>query len=385
MYALFQLTKLGLALRASAVNPTASRLVGIRVGWMLAFGWGLAATIGAVAGLFTAAAAPPLEPNMMRPVLIYAFAAAVVGGLTSPVGAIVGGLAIGVTLNLVATYDEHLHIELDRIRLPIALAVDPDRASRPPGGPLRKNGAAPCLGSRPSERRSRQWRSLLAIVAMFLAPRWDKIGDIKGQQMGVYFIAILGLNIVTGYTGQISLAQGAFMAIGGYTTAILVVDHGVRDLWTIPIAALVAGVAGFLVGIPALKLSGLYVALATFGLAVAMPDILGWDKLDAVTKSGREIQLFNSPDLIGKGFEDVTFLGQTLTFTRADVLPDLGARPRHARRRLVAASRRAWPRLPRRSRQRARGDFLRRATSPPTRRSPSRSAPRTQASPARCS
>ena len=156
-----------------------------------------------------------------------------------------------------------------------------------------------------------------AIVAMFLAPRWDKVGDIKGQQMGVYFIAILGLNIVTGYTGQISLAQGAFMAIGGYTTAILVVDHGVRDLWTIPIAALVAGVAGFLVGIPALKLSGLYVALATFGLAVAMPDILGWDKLDAVAKSGREIQLFNSPDLIGKGFADVTFLGHTLTFTRA--------------------------------------------------------------------
>jgi branched-chain amino acid transport system permease protein len=157
----------------------------------------------------------------------------------------------------------------------------------------------------------------LAIFAMFLAPRWDKIGDIKGQQMGVYFIAILGLNIVTGYTGQISLGHGAFMAIGGYTTAILVTEHGVRDLWTIPIAAVVAGVAGFLVGIPALRLSGLYLALATFGLAVAMPDILSWDKLDAVTKSGHEIQLFNSPDLIGKGFEDVSFLGHTLTFTRA--------------------------------------------------------------------
>jgi branched-chain amino acid transport system permease protein len=158
---------------------------------------------------------------------------------------------------------------------------------------------------------------VLAIVAMFLAPRWDKIGDIKGQQMGVYFIAILGLNIVTGYTGQISLGHGAFMAVGGYTTAILVSEHGVRDLWTIPIAAVVAGVAGFLVGIPALRLSAVYVALVTFGLAVAMPDILGWDKLDAVTKSGREIQLFNSPDLIGKGFADVTFLGQTMTFTRA--------------------------------------------------------------------
>ena len=157
----------------------------------------------------------------------------------------------------------------------------------------------------------------VAIVAMFFAPRWDQIGDIKGQQMGVYFIAILGLNIVTGYTGQISLGHGAFMAIGGYTTAILVVDHGVRDIYTLPIAALVAGLAGFLVGIPALRLSGLYVALATFGLAVAMPDLLGWDKLDRLTKSGHEIQLFNSPDLIGKGFADVEFLGHTLTFTRA--------------------------------------------------------------------
>jgi branched-chain amino acid transport system permease protein len=123
LWALFQLTKLGLALRASAVNPTASRLVGIRVGWMLALGWGLAAAIGAVAGLFTAAASPPLEPNMMRPILIYAFAAAVVGGLESPVGAVIGGLAIGVALNLIATYDEHLHIELDRVRLPIALLL----------------------------------------------------------------------------------------------------------------------------------------------------------------------------------------------------------------------------------------------------------------------
>jgi len=123
LWALFRYTKLGLALRASALNPVASRLVGIRVGWMLGLGWGLAAAIGAVAGLFTAAAAPPLDPNMMRPVLIYAFAAAVVGGLESPVGAVIGGLVIGVVLNLVATYDTHVHLDLDRERLPIALAL----------------------------------------------------------------------------------------------------------------------------------------------------------------------------------------------------------------------------------------------------------------------
>jgi branched-chain amino acid transport system permease protein len=121
---LFRYTKLGLALRASALNPVASRLVGIRVGWMLGLGWGLAAAIGAVAGLFTAAANPPLDPNMMRPVLIYAFAAAVVGGLESPIGAVVGGLALGVGLNLIGTYVDFWGIDLGgQMRLVAGLAI----------------------------------------------------------------------------------------------------------------------------------------------------------------------------------------------------------------------------------------------------------------------
>jgi branched-chain amino acid transport system permease protein len=120
LWLLFQKTKLGLGLRASAVDPDSSRLVGVRVGWMLALGWGLAAALGAVAGLFTAAAFPPLEPNMMRAVLIYAFAAAVLGGLTSPLGAIVAGLALGVTLNLVSAYVDVLGAQM---RLPVALAL----------------------------------------------------------------------------------------------------------------------------------------------------------------------------------------------------------------------------------------------------------------------
>jgi branched-chain amino acid transport system permease protein len=120
LYVLFQHTKLGLALRAAALDPASSRLVGVRVGWMLALGWGLAAMLGAVAGLFTAAAFPPLEPNMMRAVLIYAFAAAVLGGLTSPIGAVVGGLALGVTLNLLSAYVDFIGTQL---RLPVALAL----------------------------------------------------------------------------------------------------------------------------------------------------------------------------------------------------------------------------------------------------------------------
>jgi branched-chain amino acid transport system permease protein len=123
--AFFRFTKLGLGLRAAALYPDSSRLVGIRVGWMLALGWGLAGALGAVSGLFTAAAFPPLEPTMMQAVLIYAFAAAVLGGIDSPLGAVVGGLSLGVFLNLVGTYsddfeDAGLPIDLANLRLPVA-------------------------------------------------------------------------------------------------------------------------------------------------------------------------------------------------------------------------------------------------------------------------
>ncbi|MFL5967031.1 MAG: branched-chain amino acid ABC transporter permease [Gaiellaceae bacterium] len=112
-------------------------------------------------------------------------------------------------------------------------------------------------------------------VIVWLVPH--HVSDFHARELasvGIYFIALLGLAILTGYSGQISLGHGAFMAIGGYTTAILSVDHGVRDLWTIPIAGVVAGVAGLLVGIPALRLSGVYLALVTFGIAVAFPQLL---------------------------------------------------------------------------------------------------------------
>ncbi len=105
LWLLFQFTKVGLAMRAAAVRPDAARLVGIRVSWMLSLGWGLAAVLGAVAGMM-AAASPSvlLQPTMMDGVLIYAFAAAVVGGLESAAGAVIGALLIGVLLNLLSSY-----------------------------------------------------------------------------------------------------------------------------------------------------------------------------------------------------------------------------------------------------------------------------------------
>jgi branched-chain amino acid transport system permease protein len=119
LWGFFRFTKIGLALRAAATNPDEARLVGVRVAWMLGFGWGLAAMLGAVAG---AMAAPTifLDPNLMEAVLIYAFAAAVLGGIDSPLGAVVGGLILGVGLNLLGAYVDFVGADL---RLPAALAV----------------------------------------------------------------------------------------------------------------------------------------------------------------------------------------------------------------------------------------------------------------------
>lgn len=103
LYAFFRFTPLGLAMRAAAQNPESSRLVGIRVGWMLALGWGLASSIGAIAGMMVAPVVF-LDPNMMSGILLYAFAAALVGGIDSPGGAVLGGFIVGVLENVLGAY-----------------------------------------------------------------------------------------------------------------------------------------------------------------------------------------------------------------------------------------------------------------------------------------
>jgi branched-chain amino acid transport system permease protein len=163
----------------------------------------------------------------------------------------------------------------------------------------------------------------VAVAVVVLLPR--VLSDFRASQLAlvaVYFIALLGLNVLTGYSGQVSLGHGAFMSIGAYTTAILVSEQGLelaghtfssdlRDIWTIPIAGVVAGVAGVLFGIPALRLSGLYLALATFAVAVALPSVLR--RADEVTGGSSGINLFGLPRLTGNGVE-TTVLGRTLTY-----------------------------------------------------------------------
>lgn len=119
LFAFFRFTRVGLAMRATTANPESARLVGINTSWMIALGWGMASTIGAVAGMLIAPIVF-LEPNMMGGVLVYGFAAAVLGGLTSPLGAVIGGFLVGVLENLVGTY---LGGAGNELKLPIALAL----------------------------------------------------------------------------------------------------------------------------------------------------------------------------------------------------------------------------------------------------------------------
>jgi len=142
------------------------------------------------------------------------------------------------------------------------------------------------------------WRLVVLAVLVAIAillPRF--VSDFRLVQfsyVGIYFIAIYGLNLLTGYSGQVSLGHGAFMAIGGYTSAILVVHHGWTDWKTIPVAGLVAGVAGLAFGIPALRLSGLYLALATFALAVSMPALIKKWESQTGGSSGLLLPTFHS-------------------------------------------------------------------------------------------
>jgi len=159
------------------------------------------------------------------------------------------------------------------------------------------------------------WVAVVAVilVAYAFAPRL--VSDFHSRDLaeaGIFFIAIVGLNLLTGYTGQISLGHGALMAVGGYTTAALMVHEHWHDVWTIPLAGLTAGFVGFLIGLPALRLSGLYLAMATFAFAVAMPSLLR--KFSGLTGGGQGLRMLEDAPLQITGLSGtVTIFGHSMT------------------------------------------------------------------------
>jgi len=156
------------------------------------------------------------------------------------------------------------------------------------------------------------WRrmlQLLGIVAILAMPvLLQDFSVFQLTQAAIYAIAILGLNLLTGFNGQFSLGHGAFYAIGAYAAAILMDRFGVPYAWTIPAAALVSFVVGFAFGFPALRLEGLYLALATFALAVAVPQLLKFSAFEQYTGGVQGIVLRKPSAPAGLGLSDDQWL-----------------------------------------------------------------------------
>nr|VFJ64814.1 MAG: amino acid/amide ABC transporter membrane protein 2, HAAT family [Candidatus Kentron sp. DK] len=156
---------------------------------------------------------------------------------------------------------------------------------------MRPTGKAAARGAVGTFLRKQGWGVFFLAVALGLPLFLDDFSTFQLTQGLVYAIAILGLNLLTGFNGQLSLGHSAFYALGAYTAAILMAKWGMPYYATLVPAGLVCLVAGFLFGLPALRLEGLYLALATFALAVAAPQLLKYDKLESITGGVQGIEL----------------------------------------------------------------------------------------------
>ncbi len=272
---LFRYTDIGLQMRASAYNAEVARLLGVRVGRMLTLGWALAAVVGSLAGLLIANGGL-VHPGYMDSVVVYGFVAAVLGGLESPGGAVVGGLLLGLSLSFVSGY---LGSQLVRA----GGAADPDAGADPQARrPVRRGRGEEGLMGRVLTwwRASVLGRHLLTafVGLLLLVVVLESVGDYRALQlaaMAYLAIAAGGLTVLTGVNGQISLGHGALMAFGAYTTALMLNEPGntLPITLVVAVAVLVTLAVGTAVGVAAARLHGPYLAGATLALAVAVPGI----------------------------------------------------------------------------------------------------------------
>jgi branched-chain amino acid transport system permease protein len=161
---------------------------------------------------------------------------------------------------------------------------------------------APFADAAPRETLRTNWltpqRAVLAAalaVAVVLPFIFQGFVTFQLTEVMIYGLAILGLNLLTGFNGQFSLGHGAFYGLGAYVTAILMHQYGVAYYWTLPAAGVVCFVVGFVFGLPSLRLQGLYLALATFSLAVALPQLLKFPPLEGWTGGVQGI-VIDQPD-----------------------------------------------------------------------------------------
>jgi len=286
LWLLLHKTALGRALRACAENPLAARLMGIDLPRMMLLSFALAALIGAVGGVLVAPIMS-LQFDSGQFFSIAGFIAVAIGGMGSFAGSIVGGLLLGVAEQFAAFYVSSLFANtLALLLLLFVLIVRP--AGLFPSGPQRRSdvrddpkiewAAIPVRGYR-SAMLGAAFVALLALLPLLPL----SVGVLSSLVIAlILFIAVLGLDVLMGYAGQVSLGQGGFMAVGGYTAAILATSYGWPPLAAMLLAIVLCVVCALILSLATARLRGLYLALATlaFGLlidsiAVGLVDLTG--------------------------------------------------------------------------------------------------------------
>lgn len=286
LWLLLQRTPIGRALRACGENPQAAALMGISVPGMTLFSYVLSAAIGALAGIVVAPATS-LQFDSGNPFTIYGFIAVAIGGLGSFPGAIAGGLLLGIASQLAAAYVSSLFSSALALGLLLVVLLwRPSglfSAGRARRGDVREE---PRLHRR-VVRLTRRQAVAAGVVALALAlalPALLPAGGLLGSAVVtiILFVAVIGLDVLMGYGGQVSLGQAGFMAIGGYTAGYLAVQYDVPPLLGLLAGAALSLAASLVLALITMRLRGFYLALATlaFGLlvdslAVGLDDITG--------------------------------------------------------------------------------------------------------------
>lgn len=275
LWYLLSRTLIGQALRACAENPTAARLMGINVQQMAIVSFCLASAIGAIAGVVVAPTTS-LEFDSGRLLTFYGFIAVAIGGIGSFPGAVAGGLLLGILQQLATAYVSSLFSSAIALAcLIVVLVLKPSgliqsRVRRR----LDVREAAPVASELANLEPRYAWVGGTLVVMLVLAlPLFINSPAILSGLViaGILFLALVGLDVVMGYAGQVNLGQAGFMAVGGYVSSYLVTQiDGIT-----PIVAILAGVVAaiaisFLLSLVTMRLRGLYLALATlsFGLLV---------------------------------------------------------------------------------------------------------------------
>ena len=270
-----------------AANRESSLLVGVPVGRMLMLGWAISAGLGTLAAVMVSQSTNNLDFNLMATVLLYGFAAAALGGFDSILGAVVGGFIVGLAEAFIPSIFSFVGSELS---LAVALLVIVIVLLVRPRGPVRiQEGGARLMADRRQEGladpSALAGRRLRAARRRHPLDRDElrELPDPQHEHVAADAVAIVGLMIIIGRSGQVSIGQSFFVGMGAYTTAYLGVDRGWPFPLTLPVSALLALAVGFLVGIPALRIRGLYLALVTLALAAVFPVIAKLPVLEPIT------------------------------------------------------------------------------------------------------